>query len=398
MDTGACRRGVRRRRRRHRVVRRDVRHDPSGDAACRLGAGDGTATAGRPAGPCSPCRRWPASSAFRARASSTRSAAERASTRMRFGAASSAMRRRPTRRPINMNRLGRILTDDEGGRVEVLFVQGSNPAATCPATGRRVAGSGPRRSVHRRARSDDDRHGAIRRSGAAGHVAVRGRRDRRQLRVVRHARRAGRHPASRRESHQRRGQRRCRHPPGPRSTAVGSESTAHPAAGARRSGAAVRQASHRWHRAVPRRRPRGQGAVGLRCRRRRPASGLSGPRAARPADHADHTGHQSHDQFDVRQHRPGERRPAPAPDRRGGEGAWLPAIGRRSPMAATRSRRRSPSTPRCDAASATMPKGMWRRDGHDGFTANVFAPDHLADLAGGATFNDARVEVSAAAE
>jgi anaerobic selenocysteine-containing dehydrogenase len=44
---------------------------------------------------------------------------------------------------------------------------------------------------------------------------------------------------------------------------------------------------------------------------------------------------------------------------------------------------------------ATMPKGMWRRDGDQGFTANVFAPDHLADLAGGATFNDARVEVSA---
>jgi anaerobic selenocysteine-containing dehydrogenase len=45
---------------------------------------------------------------------------------------------------------------------------------------------------------------------------------------------------------------------------------------------------------------------------------------------------------------------------------------------------------------ATMPKGMWRRDGHNGFTANVFAPDHLSDLAGGASFNDARVEVSAA--
>ncbi len=44
---------------------------------------------------------------------------------------------------------------------------------------------------------------------------------------------------------------------------------------------------------------------------------------------------------------------------------------------------------------ATMPKGMWRGDGHHGFTANVFAPDHLADLAGGATFNDARVEVAA---
>ena len=45
---------------------------------------------------------------------------------------------------------------------------------------------------------------------------------------------------------------------------------------------------------------------------------------------------------------------------------------------------------------ATMPKGMWRRDGHNGFTANVFAPDHLADLAGGASFNDARVEITAA--
>ena len=44
---------------------------------------------------------------------------------------------------------------------------------------------------------------------------------------------------------------------------------------------------------------------------------------------------------------------------------------------------------------ATMPKGMWRRDGHRGFTANVFAPDHLSDLAGGASFNDARVEVLA---
>ena len=45
---------------------------------------------------------------------------------------------------------------------------------------------------------------------------------------------------------------------------------------------------------------------------------------------------------------------------------------------------------------ATMPKGMWCRDGYHGYTANVFAPDHLADLAGGASFNDARVEVSAA--
>jgi hypothetical protein len=39
---------------------------------------------------------------------------------------------------------------------------------------------------------------------------------------------------------------------------------------------------------------------------------------------------------------------------------------------------------------------MWCRDGHNGYTANVFAPDHLADLAGGATFNDARVEITRA--
>jgi anaerobic selenocysteine-containing dehydrogenase len=44
---------------------------------------------------------------------------------------------------------------------------------------------------------------------------------------------------------------------------------------------------------------------------------------------------------------------------------------------------------------ATMAKGLWREALGGGFTANVFAPDELSDLAGGATFNDARVEVSA---
>lgn len=40
-----------------------------------------------------------------------------------------------------------------------------------------------------------------------------------------------------------------------------------------------------------------------------------------------------------------------------------------------------------------MPKGLWRRSIAGGLTANVFAPDDLSDLAGGACFNDARVEV-----
>ena len=42
---------------------------------------------------------------------------------------------------------------------------------------------------------------------------------------------------------------------------------------------------------------------------------------------------------------------------------------------------------------AVMPKGMWCEATPEGFTANVFAPDTLSDLAGGARFNDARVEV-----
>ncbi|MBL8776304.1 MAG: molybdopterin-dependent oxidoreductase [Acidimicrobiales bacterium] len=42
---------------------------------------------------------------------------------------------------------------------------------------------------------------------------------------------------------------------------------------------------------------------------------------------------------------------------------------------------------------AVMPKGLWCTATPEGWTANVFAPDSLSDLAGGARFNDARVEV-----
>ena len=43
-----------------------------------------------------------------------------------------------------------------------------------------------------------------------------------------------------------------------------------------------------------------------------------------------------------------------------------------------------------------IPKGLWLRATQTGLTANAFAPDHLNDLASGACFNDARVEVSVA--
>lgn len=40
-----------------------------------------------------------------------------------------------------------------------------------------------------------------------------------------------------------------------------------------------------------------------------------------------------------------------------------------------------------------LPKGLWRRSISGGLTANSFVTDDLSDLAGGACFNDARVEV-----
>lgn len=42
-----------------------------------------------------------------------------------------------------------------------------------------------------------------------------------------------------------------------------------------------------------------------------------------------------------------------------------------------------------------LPKGLWARSTKNGATANSLCPDALTDLGGGATFNDARVEVAA---
>jgi hypothetical protein len=44
----------------------------------------------------------------------------------------------------------------------------------------------------------------------------------------------------------------------------------------------------------------------------------------------------------------------------------------------------------------SIPKGLWCRATPEGLTANAFAPATLSDLAGGACFNDARVEVTRA--
>jgi anaerobic selenocysteine-containing dehydrogenase len=44
-----------------------------------------------------------------------------------------------------------------------------------------------------------------------------------------------------------------------------------------------------------------------------------------------------------------------------------------------------------------LPKGLWRKHTANGYTANALAPDTLTDLGGGACFNDARVQVEIAA-
>jgi len=51
----------------------------------------------------------------------------------------------------------------------------------------------------------------------------------------------------------------------------------------------------------------------------------------------------------------------------------------------------STSLPR---GTVSMPKGLWRRHTANGLTANALAPDTLTDFGGGACFNDARVQVA----
>jgi len=43
--------------------------------------------------------------------------------------------------------------------------------------------------------------------------------------------------------------------------------------------------------------------------------------------------------------------------------------------------------------TVAMPKGLWRRNTINGYTSNALSPDTLSDLGGGACFNDARVQV-----
>jgi len=44
--------------------------------------------------------------------------------------------------------------------------------------------------------------------------------------------------------------------------------------------------------------------------------------------------------------------------------------------------------------TVSLPKGLWRKHTANGYTGTSLVPDTLTDVAGGACFNDARVQVS----
>ena len=50
-------------------------------------------------------------------------------------------------------------------------------------------------------------------------------------------------------------------------------------------------------------------------------------------------------------------------------------------------------TPEVPAGTVALPKGLWAKSTFNGATANALVPDSLTDIAGGACFNDARVQV-----
>ncbi len=52
------------------------------------------------------------------------------------------------------------------------------------------------------------------------------------------------------------------------------------------------------------------------------------------------------------------------------------------------------TTPEVRPGTVSLPKGLWARSTFNGSTATALVPATLTDLAGGACFNDARVQVA----
>jgi anaerobic selenocysteine-containing dehydrogenase len=50
-------------------------------------------------------------------------------------------------------------------------------------------------------------------------------------------------------------------------------------------------------------------------------------------------------------------------------------------------------TPEVRPGTLSLPKGLWAQSTFNGATSNALVPDTLTDIAGGACFNDARVQI-----
>ena len=50
-------------------------------------------------------------------------------------------------------------------------------------------------------------------------------------------------------------------------------------------------------------------------------------------------------------------------------------------------------TPEVRPGTVSLAKGLWARSTFNGSTSTALVPDSLTDIAGGACFNDARVQV-----
>ena len=270
-----------------------------------------------------------------------------------------------------MNELGDCSTPAAGDEIRVLFVQGSNPAVTCPESEARARGLGPRRPVHRRARPGAHRHRSLRRRRASRDDALRGRRPRRVVRHVRPAaRRRGDRP-SRREPHERRGRlrgsrrgsgsraerfdsdpdrahgarvsaaRRLRTPARPRCCA----SPARPCSSATRSPAST----------TARRGSRRRCCASGRCRRTSRSSPSYPLALITPGD-------ASHDQLDVRRVQRGRGRACASHPTTPAPVAWPTATS----CGCGTTRPRSEVVARLDAdlrpGVVSMPKGLWCRD------------------------------------
>jgi anaerobic selenocysteine-containing dehydrogenase len=300
----------------------------------------------------------------------------------------------PDRRAINMNRLGRILADDEGGRVEVLFVQGSNPAATCPEQAVVLAGLSRDdlfTVVHELTMTDTARFADLVLPATS------------QFEVDEVVESYG-------------------------SFVVRDAPAVIPRVGQSRTNDEVSVAvgvrlgldAAQWDPSPARVRRLALGERSLPLVKRLPA-GTVQFRDVNPAGRVQLVC--DDDRVDaLPTYRPletpglpitlvtpatsrtissmfGNVEPASPDVRLHPSDAAARGLSAGDLAAITDGKHTIEATVAVDSGLrpgvATMPKGMWCRDGYQGFTANVFAPDHLADLAGGATFNDARVEVTA---